>query len=330
MERYPEIEPYEHGLLDVGDGNLVYWETCGNPDGKPAVVLHGGPGSGCGPGLRRYFDPAAYRIVLFDQRGCGRSTPHASDPAVDLGTNTTAHLLADLELLRAHLDIGRWQLFGGSWGAVLGLCYAERYPHRVSEIVLMGIATGRRVETDLLTRGLGPLFPEAWARFRGAVPEPDRDGDLADAYARLLESPDAGVRAKAARDWCDWEDAIALRVGAEPKASDAVGKPGEGGEHFDPPDYRMAFARLVTHYFRHGSWLEEGIVLRRAGLLAGIPGVLVQGSLDFNNLVGTPWLLAQAWPGSELVLVHDAGHSTGPPGMVAGLVGATDAFRGRR
>ncbi len=157
--RYPEIEPYDHGMLDVGDGNRLYWETCGNPDGKPAVVLHGGPGAGCSTNLRRYFDPAAYRIVLFDQRQCGRSTPHAGAPTTDLSTNTTEHLLGDLETLRAHLGIDRWLVFGGSWGSILGLRYAERHPDRVGELVLMGVATGRRGETDLLTRGLAPLTP---------------------------------------------------------------------------------------------------------------------------------------------------------------------------
>jgi proline iminopeptidase len=306
--RYPEIEPYGHGMLDVGDGNLVYWETAGNPRGKPAVVLHGGPGSGCTAGMRRFFDPAAYRIILFDQRGCGRSTPHASSPRIDLGTNTTAHLLADMELLRRHLEVDRWLVFGGSWGSVLGLAYAERYPRRVSEMVLMGVATGRRAETDLLTRGLGRLFPEAWARFRSGVPEADRD--LIDAYHRLLQDPDPAVHAKAARDWCDWETAIIPTSPPNPR--------------YEPPEFRLAFARIVTHYWRHGSWLEEGILLRQAGRLAGIPGILVQGVLDLGNLLGTPWELARAWPGSELLLVDEAGHDTSNPGIVETLVAATD------
>lgn len=315
-QRYPAIEPYEHGMLDVGDGNQVYWEVSGNPDGKPAVFLHGGPGSGCTAGARRYFDPGAYRIIAFDQRGCGRSRPHASDPGTDLSTNTTEHLLADLEQLRHHLGVQRWLVFGGSWGCVLGLAYAERHPQRVSEMVFMGVATGRRAETDLLTRGLGRLFPRAWARFRDGVPASARDGDLADAYHRLLEDPDPEVRAKAARDWCDWEDAI---LPTSP-----------GHTQFEDPEYRMAFARLVTHYWRHGSWLAEGIVLRKAGLLAGIPGVLVQGSLDLGNLLGTPWQLAHAWPGCQLVVIDEAGHSTADPGMAETLVTATDRFATRR
>jgi proline iminopeptidase len=314
--RYPEIEPYDHGMLDVGDGSRLYWETCGNPDGKPAVVLHGGPGAGCSTNLRRYFDPAAYRIVLFDQRQCGRSTPHASDPTTDLSSNTTEHLLGDLETLREHLRVDRWLIFGGSWGSVLGLCYAERHPDRVSEMVLMGIATGRRSETDLLIRGLAPLFPDAWARFRDGVAESDRDGDLADAYHKLLFDPDPVVRAKAASDWCAWEDAI-IPVST-------------GHARFADPDYRIAYARIVTHYFRAGSWLAEGAVLRDAQRLADIPGVLVEGGLDLGNLVGTPWELAHAWPGSELVLLADAGHETRTASMVDTLVAATDRFAKRQ
>ena len=262
--------------------------------------------------MRRYFDPGAYRVVLFDQRGCGRSTPHASDPTVDLGSNTTEHLLADLELLRRHLDIDRWLVFGGSWGSVLGLAYAERHPERVSELVLTGVATGRRAETDLLTRGLGQLFPEAWARFRDALPEADRDGDLADACHRLLQDPDPIVCAKAARDWCDWEVAILPTSQPNPR--------------YERPKFRMAFARIVTHYWRHGSWLEEGILLKEAGRLADIPAVIVQGSLDLGNLLGTTWELAHAWPRSELVLVDDAGHDYGEPGTTQHLVAATDRF----
>jgi proline iminopeptidase len=312
--RYPAIEPYEHGMLDVGDGNRIYWETCGNPNGRPAVVLHGGPGSGCSAGLRRYFDPAAYRIVLFDQRQCGRSTPHAGDPRTDLATNTTEHLLGDLETLRRHLEIDRWLVFGGSWGAVLGLCYAERHPDRVSEIVLMGIATGRRIETDLLSCGLGRLFPDAWARFRDGVPEADRDGDLADAYQRLLSDPDPQVRDRAATAWCDWEEA------SNPVAAGGMSR-------FADPHHRMAFARIVTRYFAAGSWLPEGVVLRDAHLLADIPGVLVQGALDLGNLLGTPWELVRAWPNSELILLNDAGHETISTSMVDTLVAATDRFR---
>src|SRR2546428_11063102 len=190
---YPEIEPYGHGMLDVGDGNLVDGEVCGNPNGKPAVVLHGDPGSGCSTGGRRYFDPQAYRIVLFDQRGCGRSTPHASDLRTDLSVNTTAHLLADMEQLRQYLDIDQWLLFGGSWGSTLGLAYAERHPQRVTAIVLGGVTTTRRAEIDSLYRGVAPLFPAQWARLRAGFPPAERDGDLVAAYHRLLPGSDPGI-----------------------------------------------------------------------------------------------------------------------------------------
>jgi proline iminopeptidase len=309
---YPEIEPFEQGTLDVGDGNLVYWEICGDPRGKPAVVLHGGPGSGCTPGARRFFDPRRYRIVLFDQRGCGRSTPHASDPRTDLTSNTTEHLLVDIELLRQLLDIDRWLVFGGSWGSVLGLVYAQRHPERVSELVLTGVATGRRAEVALLTRGLGGLFPEAWARFRAGVPVTDRDGDLADAYHRVLCDPDPAVREKAARDWCDWEQAIVPTSPPSPRYTRA--------------EFRMAFARIVTHFWSHNHFLEDGIVLRDAGRLAGLPGVIVQGSLDLGNLLGTAWELAHAWPDCNLVLVDEADHNSSHPGIAGALVAATDRF----
>jgi proline iminopeptidase len=205
---YPPIDPYDRGMLDVGDGNRVYWEVCGNPDGKPALFVHGGPGWGCQPGRRQYFDPDRYRAVLFDQRGCGRSTPHASDPATDMGHNTTEHLLADMERLRGHLGIQRWPLCGGSWGSTLLLAYAERHPHQVSEIVIAGVTTSRRSEIDWLYRGARRFLPEQWERFQAGVPAADRDGDLLGAYARLLEDPDPDVRAQAANSWCAWEDAL--------------------------------------------------------------------------------------------------------------------------
>ena len=316
---YPEIEPYEHGLLDVGDGNQVYWEACGSPRGKPAVVLHGGPGSGCTPGARRFFDPNAYRIILFDQRGCGRSRPHASDPRTDLSANTTHHLIADMERLRQHLGIERWLVFGGSWGSTLGLAYAEQHPQRVSEIILFGVATTRPSEIDWLYRGVAPLFPEQWERFVAGAPEAGRNGDLVAAYYRLLHDPDPAVRAKAARDFHDWEAGL---FSIDPDA-----KPGP--RWFDP-DFQMARARIVTHYFHHNAWLEDGVLLREAGRLAGIPGTLVQGRLDLGSPLVTAWELARAWPGSELVLVRGAGHSSGDPGMSDALVAATGRFAGRR
>ncbi|WP_210587501.1 prolyl aminopeptidase [Streptomyces sp. GESEQ-35] len=317
MPLYPEIEPYDHGMLDVGDGNRVYWETCGNPHGKPALVLHGGPGSGCTPYPRRLFDPAVYRIVLLDQRGCGRSTPSAGAYDTDMSVNTTAHLIADLELLRRELGIGRWLVWGVSWGSVLGLRYAQTCPGVVSELVLTGVATGANPEVALLTRGLGKIFPAAFERFVGELPVHERDGNLAAAYNRLLESPDAGVRARAARAWTDWETAI---IPAPPRSV----------PRYEDPVFRLGFARTVTHYWGNDSFLgegnDQGVVLRDAHVLKGIPGTLVQGSLDFGNLIGIVWRLHHAWEGSELVMIDEVGHDAGAPGVAEALVAATDTY----
>jgi len=314
---YPDIEPYAHGTLDVGDGNRVYWEACGNPQGKPALVLHGGPGSGCTPGMRRSFDPARYRIILFDQRNCGRSTPHASDPATSLAANTTPHLLADIEQLRTTLEIDRWLVFGMSWGSTLALAYAESHPEHVSEIVLAAVTTTRPEEIDWLYHGAGRFFPDQWVRFREGVPPAERDGDLVEAYVRLLEHPDPAVRERAAANWCAWEDAV---VATDPGA-------GPNPRYADPR-FRMAFARIVTHYFRHNAWLEDGQLLRDAGRLSRIPGVLIHGRLDISSPLSTAWELAQAWPGSELVIVERSGHSCAEPGMAEAIVAATDGFAG--
>ena len=307
---YPDIEPYDHGMLEVGDGHRVYWEICGNPAGKPAVVLHGGPGSGCTAGSRRGFDPLRYRIFLFDQRGCGRSTPFGG-----LLANTTEHLLADIELLRAFFGIERWLVFGGSWGSTLALAYAERHPDRVSEMVLVSIATTTRAEVEWITHGVGRYFPREWERFRNGVPAAERDGSLVDAYHRLLVDPDPAVHEKAARDWCDWEMAI---VAVQPNHTP--------NPRYARPEFRLTFARIVTHYWRHNAWLEDGKLLREVGRLAGIPGVLIHGRLDFGSPLITAWNLARDWPGSELVIVDDAGHDGRDPGMAESLVAATDRF----
>ena len=312
---YPSIEPHETGMLDVGDGHRIYWEVCGNPDGKPALVLHGGPGSGCTVNARRYFDPKAYRIVLFDQRGSGRSTPHASVPDVDLSTNTTGHLLADIERLRQHLGIGRWLVLGGSWGSTLTLAYAEENPERVSEMVLFSIATTTPSEIDWITRGVGMFFPEAWERFRDNVPSAEREGNLAEAYHRLLMHPDPAIHEKAARAWCDWEMAIvAVHPGHTPHP------------RYEDPAFRLGFARLVTHYWRHRAWLDDGVLLRGAGRLADIPGILIHGRLDIGGPLVTPWQLHRSWPGSELIVVSEAGHDARDPGMTESIVAATDRF----
>ncbi len=312
---YPPTEPYDHGLLDVGDGNLVYWETRGNHSGKPALVVHGGPGSSCEGSTGRSFDPDRYRIVLFDQRGCGRSLPHASDPATDMSVNTTEHLLADMELLREHLGIERWLLHGGSWGSTLILAYAERHPERVSEIVIPSVTMTRRSEIDWLYRGVGRFFPEEWARFRAGIPEAARDGDLLAAYARLMESPHEDVRARAAADWLAWEDAV---ISQEPH-----GFPNAYSDR--PPVAQLAFVRICAHYFSHAAWLDEGVLLRNVDCLAGIPGVLIHGRLDMGSPLQTAWELARAWPDARLVVVEDSGH-TGSDAMRRAVRDALERF----
>ncbi|MET7967316.1 prolyl aminopeptidase [Micromonospora sp. NPDC005305] len=311
---YPPIEPYAQGQLDVGDGQRIHWETCGNPDGRPALVVHGGPGSGAGASWRRLFDPAAYRIILFDQRGCGRSTPPASDPATDLSVNTTAHLLADMERLRAHLGVDRWLLCGASWGSSLSLAYAQRHPERVTALVLFSVVANTRREIDWVTRDMGRIFPEEWVRFRDGVPPAERDGDLSAAYARLVNDPDPQVRDRAARDWCAWEDvhvSLAGGFSASPRYADPV--------------FRAGFTRLVTHYFSNLGFLPDGQLLRDAGTLAGIPGVLVQGRLDVSGPPDIAWQLTQAWPDARLQIVETGGHGSGH-GVGERVVAALDAF----
>ncbi|WP_330229869.1 prolyl aminopeptidase [Nocardia sp. NBC_00508] len=312
---FPDLEPYAHGLLDVGDGQRIYWETSGNPTGKPALVVHGGPGGGGRRGARKSFDPEIYRIVLFDQRGCGESLPHASDPTVGLADNTTDHLIADMERLREHLGIDRWLLFGGSWGSTLILAYAQRHPERVSEIVLVGVTMTRPEEIDWLYRGVARLLPEQWALFRAGVPLGDRDGDLVDAYRRLMESPDPATRALAARRWCTWEDAVI--------AHENLGSPGQYSAK--PDAARLAFVRICTHYFANAAWLEDGQLLRDAHRLAGIPGVLIHGRLDLSGPLYTAWQLAEAWPDAELQVIEDSGH-TGSPAMRTAVLQAIDRF----
>jgi proline iminopeptidase len=312
---YPPPEPTARGMLDVGDGNLVYWEAGGAPAGKPALVVHGGPGSGCSPGLRRYFDPTRYRTVLFDQRGCGRSIPHASDPTTALDHNTTDHLIADMERLREQLGIERWLLFGVSWGSTLSLAYAERHPDRVSQIVICGVTMGRHAEFDWLYRGVGRFFPGEWAAFRAGVPAAERDGDLTAAYARLMEDPDPRVRTRAARAWAAWEDAV---ISAEPNGTrNAYGN--------RPAAALLAFVRICAHYAAHRAWLADGALLRDVGRLAGIPAVLIHGRLDLGGPLETAWTLAQAWPDAELVVVDDSGH-TGSDAMRHRMRAALDAF----
>jgi proline iminopeptidase len=316
VDLYPPIEPYQRGLLGVGDGNFISWEVSGAPDGKPAVLCHGGPGQGCAPNMRRGFDPTRYQIVLFDQRGCGGSTPHASDPTADLAFNTTEHLIADMEALRTHLGIERWLVAGGSWGTTLALAYAQRHPARVSEMVLSDVMTSRRAEAAWLYGGVARFFPEAWERFAGPMPEAGRD--IIAAYARRMEQPDRTVRIAAARAWCAWEDAV---LSLEPNAGPSV----YGGQ---PDDDTLAFVRICTHYLSHGAWLEEGALIRDAGRLAGIPGVLIHGRRDMSCPLETAWALSRAWPGAELIAVDDAGHLRSDTKRRA-LLAALDRFSDR-
>jgi proline iminopeptidase len=293
---YPPIEPYATGMLDVGDGQAIFWEASGNPAGKAAVALHGGPGGGgTSPGRRRWFDPDRYRLIQFDQRGCGRSTPHVSDWSVDLATNTTHHLIADIERLREHLGIERWLVWGGSWGVTLALAYAERFPERVTEMILLSVTLTRPSDVHWFAHETGRYFPEEWAQFRAGVPEGERDGNLVAAYDRLVNGVTLPVerRRQAARDWIHWEDAIlSLEAGY------VVPNP-----RWDDEGYSIAFARLVTHYFSHAAFLEPDELLGNADRLAGIPALLVHGRLDLSGPPDVAWALADVWPDAELHFV---------------------------
>ena len=284
MKPFPLVEPYAQGLLDVGDGQQIYWEVCGNPNGKPALFVHGGPGSGCTVGSRRLFDPAKYRIVIFDQRNCGRSTPSAVDPTTLLTFNTTEHLIGDMEKLRQHLRIDKWVMFGGSWGVTLGLAYAERHPDRVTAAIFASVTMTRPADVRWLYHEVGRYFPQEWDRFRRGVPESERDGDLVAAYDQLLNvQTDLQIRARAALSWCEWEAAV---MSLEPGYTYP--------RRYVDPAFRMTFARIVTHYFSHAAWLGDDQLLRNAYRLAGIPGVLVHGRLDLGGPADTAWHLAKA------------------------------------
>jgi proline iminopeptidase len=285
----------------------IYWEVHGNPAGTPAVVLHGGPGSGCTPWWAERFDLDAYRVVLFDQRGCGRSRPHAGAPVADLRDNTTQHLIGDVERLREHLGIERWVVLGGSWGSTLGLAYAQAHPDRVRAMVLFSVGTTTRREVEWITRDMGRVWPAEWARFRAGVPEAERDGSLVDAYARLLHDDDPAVRDAAAAGWCAWETA---HMGADPRWEDPV--------------FRLCFARLVTHYFRHAAFLEDGALMRGLDRLADIPGVLIHGSRDVSSPLYVAWHITRRW--GQLIVV-DEGHRGGAA-MEAQIEAALDRFSG--
>ena len=308
---YPDIEPFDTGTLKVDDRHTLYYEQCGNPDGKPVVVLHGGPGAGCSPKMRRFHDPAKYRIVLFDQRGSGRSTPHA-----DLVDNTTWHLVADIEALRMTLGIARWQVFGGSWGSTLALAYAQAHPQCVTELVLRGIFMLRRWELEwFYQQGASRLFPEAWEQYIGAIPVAERD-DLIGAFHRRLTSADEATRLAAARAWSVWEGATShLHI-----------DPGFAASHEDA-QFALAFARIENHYFVNAGFFEcDDQLLRDMHRIANIPGVIVHGRYDVVCPVANAWDLHKAWPNAELVISPASGHSAFEAENVDALVRATDRF----
>jgi proline iminopeptidase len=309
---YPEIEPYRTGRLRVSEVHDLYFEESGNPKGKPVVFLHGGPGGGTEPKYRRFFDPDAYRIVLFDQRGCGQSTPHAS-----LVDNTTWHLVADIEALRVHLGIERWTVFGGSWGSTLALAYAETHPEPVTELVLRGIFLLRKQEIDwFYQRGASILFADAWEGYLAPIPEGER-GDLLAAYYRRLTSDDPALRQEAARAWSVWEGSTSCLF----PNLELIAK--TGGDEFS-----LAFARIECHYFTNrGFFSRDAQLLEDVGRIRHIPAVIVQGRYDVVCPMESAWALHRAWPEAELRLVPDAGHSALEPGIVHELVQATDRFR---
>ncbi|MEL6452811.1 MAG: prolyl aminopeptidase [Pseudomonadota bacterium] len=309
---YPPTDPYDQRMLDVGQGHRVYVEQCGNPQGIPVIVLHGGPGGGCSPAMRRYFDPERYRVILFDQRGCGRSRPHAS-----VMNNTTWHLVDDIEMIRRTLEIDAWIVFGGSWGATLALIYAEAHPARVRQLVLRGVFLMTQAELDwFYGGGAGKFWPEVWARFEGLVPEDER-GDLIGAYHRRLFSGDVAQETRFARAWSAWENALA-----------SIHSTGAGGEA--PGDYARAFARLENHYFTNAGFLEfDGQILAHAGRIKHIPGTIVQGRYDMICPPDSAYALAQAWPAADLKMVRNAGHALSEPGISAELVRTMDRIAGK-
>jgi proline iminopeptidase len=315
MDRFPPIEPYASGLLDVGEGHRVYWECSGSPSGEPALFLHGGPGAGAHAGARRFFDPARFRIVAIDQRGCGRSRPLASDDDANLSTNTTPHLVADLEKLRVHLAIERWSIvLGMSWGTTLALAYAHAHRTRIDRLVLALLTTTSHAEVAWITEGVGAIFPREWERFRDAVPDRLRHPRLVDAYAEWLFDPDPAERDRAARAWCAWEDAhVSLTPGHQPFAK------------FEDPAFRLGFARLVTHYWRHAAFLD-GALLRDAAVLDGLPGEIIHGRYDVSGPLGTAWELAKRWKTSQLTVLENAGHGGGDDFLDA-VLGAVHVSR---
>lgn len=310
---YPEIEPFDSGMLDVGDGHQIYWERVGTKGAKPAVFLHGGPGGTISPRHRRLFDPSRYDVILFDQRGCGKSTPNAS-----LEANTTWHLVADIERFREMMGCEKWLVFGGSWGSTLALAYSETHPNRISELVVRGIYTLTKAELDWYYQfGVSEMFPDKWERFLAPIPQSER-GDMMGAYRKRLVGTDRAKQIEAARAWSLWEgETITL-----------LPEPATSGQ-FEADDYALAFARIENHYFVHAGWLEEGQLLRDAHKLHGIPGVIVHGRYDMPCPAKYAWLLHKAWPEAEFHLIEGAGHAYSEPGILDRLIRSTDKFAGK-
>ncbi|MFP3384186.1 prolyl aminopeptidase [Tritonibacter sp. SIMBA_163] len=304
---YPPIEPFDQRMLDVGQGHRIYLEQSGNPDGVPVIVCHGGPGGGTSPAMRRYFDPSVYRIILFDQRGCGRSRPHAS-----CEDNTTWHLVADMELIRELLEIDSWMVFGGSWGATLALVYGQTHPDRVTHLILRGVFLMTQSELAwFYGGGAGKFWPETWEKFTALVPEDEHD-DLIAAYHRRLFSGDREEEVRFGRAWSAWENALA-----------SVYSNGVSGE--SPGDYARAFARLENHYFSNGGFLHmDGQILANMGRIAHIPGVIVQGRYDMICPPQSAYDIHKQWPNSDLIMVRNAGHALSEPGISAELVKTMD------
>jgi proline iminopeptidase len=309
---YPEIQPYQSGHLDVGEGHSLYWELSGNPSGKPVVFLHGGPGGGSSPDHRRQFDPDKYQILVFDQRGCGKSTPYAS-----LEANTTWHLVDDIEKLRTEVSkVDKWQVFGGSWGSTLALAYAEQYPDRVTELVLRGIFLFDQFEIDWMYKegGASQIYPDKFVEFLAPIPEDERN-DLVEAYRKRLTGSDKDEQLRAAKAWSKWEGDIVTLL---PSPSTI--------EHFTSPDVAVAVARIENHYMANNGWLEERQLLEGAKKLKGIPGAIVQGRHDTCTPPVAAWRLKRAWPEVDLNIIPDGGHLFSEPGVLDGLIRATDKF----
>ena len=308
---FPEIQPYRTGFLSVSPLHNIYYEECGNPSGKPVVMVHGGPGGGCNPFMRRFHDPARYRIVLFDQRGCGRSMPYAS-----LVDNTTWDLVADMERLRTHLGIERWQVCGGSWGSTLGLAYAETHPSRVSELILRGIFMLRRAELEwFYQEGCSWIFPDAFAQYQKVIPEAER-GDMIAAYHKRLTSAYRAVQLEAARAWSIWEGTTISLL----EDADRV-------KRFGADDYAIAFASIECHYFVNKGFFEcDDQLLRDVGKIRNIPGAIIHGRYDVVTPLKNAWDLKQAWPEADLQIVPDAGHAMTEPGITHEIIMAAERF----